>query len=860
MGNSAVVSVAGAADVGADLYVAALHFSNGDGNDSGSESFAVETRIADRIQLMAGEEPSYAIVQIPMASWPDEDAMAVAAVRGGPLDRAKMNTRATISHQAIAGMSVPILTGSVFRIGHDLGADAGVVAVIDDKWLLSKVFCFGQYQYDPIDRQYYFVAADELIFNQGGWPSCIDSPRGFPVFAPSPRYGWKAGDTKEPAVGSATSRARSWRVSDAIKYLRMVHYAVNKRPPIHGLYYGNSLVDDKCITWPASLGSVLAVSSGENRAERTLHDFRLEGLSLLQALALLGRRAGPFELYCAPGSRGGGGDNGNDVAAGPIGQTGLYQSLQAAFDTFASSLNSAFNTSFASINTALNAGSQLSLTAAINNYLDGSGISRDEYTSQFSIAYDKLQAVLAGSDASAYKADARAAYQAYIAELGAQLDGNLKRYADELGGQIATSESRAGSAQTFKALLQGSTEGKSTLSFVSYGRQSGGAKIEHTGISNGDLTTAMASNSVQRGNLGEDIKDYFHEVIVLGDAPCVETLLRTNIDTPSSATLIPAWASADETAWKAYINTNGKNRKAFEEACLLYPLVFAGYSMVTTDVNPDFNPWTKTKWEAQWQFRQRRKQKFRATLLTAINQSEASPANFMPREMPVEYSTNDGVTWLAAQYYNNLQLSYDRTIIMLTALRDNATPQTWKGSLLLPLAIEAADIRLTAVIEADWRLTGTARKGLDANHTEGRVYTEGERVFSYLATTKGGDFIEWLRQGAYPVGQAIPAAVRGTPQAAGTAYDFSDRAQAGKELFTDRTSDSSGRIVEHAIARQRGLRRIKGGGQIVYKQFEPGFLPGARFSGVLDGMDCGSGIVRSVTIEANAQDAILEIE
>ena len=720
MGNSADLSVAGAVDVGADLYVATFHCGQGDKSESGTGSIATVARIADRIQIQAGEEPSYAIVQIPMDSWPDEDAMAVAGVKGGPLDRIKLNSRASITHQSIAGVAVQILTGSVFRIGHDLGQDAGVIAIIDDRWLLSKVYCFGQHQYDYSEEKFYFVAADELIFNQGGWPNCIDSPKG-PRFTPSPRYGWTAADTEEDPPGEATSKARSWRVSDAMKYLRAVHYESAAESGITPFRrnYGKKMVNDLLVIWPKQLGQSLSVKNGTNRAERVLHDFRLEGLTLLQSMVLLGKRSGPFELYCGPSG-------------------------------------------------------------------------------------------------------------------------------DEAGAM---------------------NRGK--LSFISYEKTaSSGAGIEHTGIRGGDLTTAIAYNSVQRGNLGEDIKDHFHEVIVLGDPPCVETLLQTNIDTPASATLSPAWTAAQETAWRAYINTNGKNRKAFEEACLLYPLVYAGYSMVAPTINPGFNPWTATKWEAQWKNRQRFRQKFRATLLTAINSAE-NPSNFMPREMPVEYSINDRVTWVTAQYYSNLQLSYDRTTIMLTALRDNPVSQTWKGSLALPLAIEAADIRLTAVIEADWRTTGVCGVGVDENKTEGRVYTDGGQhaIFSYLATTKSGDFIEWLRQGAYPVGQLIPAATRGSPTVVGSAYDFTDKALKGKELFTDApfggagdNTGITGRIVEHAIARQRGLRRIKGGGQVVYKQFEAGFLPGARFSGVLDGMDVGAGVVRSMTLEANAQDCMLEIE
>ena len=163
--------------------------------------------------------------------------------------------------------STPILTGTITDAKNGM-QDTIIFTVQDDKYLLDKITCFGQIQFDPSvgDKggKKSFVASEPLVFNMFGYANCIDVTKidgegnrvatGEVAFAPTIRWGWKAGQTEEPEPGQAFDRARSFRCSDVASYLRSAHYDNPIRRPgngnVNGVYYGDPYVDSTEIIWP----------------------------------------------------------------------------------------------------------------------------------------------------------------------------------------------------------------------------------------------------------------------------------------------------------------------------------------------------------------------------------------------------------------------------------------------------------------------------------------------------------------------------------------------------------------------------------------------------------------------------------
>ena len=863
-------------DVGADLYIATFHTlkTESENEDGGTESFSTEARIAERIQLQAGEHPSYAIVTIPMDAFPlDEDAFVCAFVRGGTGDRIKFNTRCTIAYRyGVNGTLSAILTGTVVEMKHDASRDAVIVTVIDDRWILSRITCFGQLQYDPTKSgaKVNFISADPLIFNQNGMPDCMDTPKG-PRFAAFGFFGWKSTHHAEPSVGSAVQRARSWRVTDAIEYLRQVHYSASEWPGTGMLNYGTQegrWVPEQIISWPMGLGQQLVTSDKQSgtRYMRPLHHFSLEGLPLHSALNLLAKRAGPFELTMVPG--GTAGDNGNDVDAGLMAADpgGIYATLSAAFTSTVSTMNTAFNNSQDTFLAAIE-NSQQAMGAAIASFQAGLATKAPPGILNFrfgdSEEYKNLIREINNANVATYKADVLPTYQAYLQKIGMVLEGNAGMYAanntTDSTSTVATTET-SGGGESLKSVLKGLEESKSTIAFVSYDRKGGSNHLRIPGLSDETLDQAMGSNMIHGGYVTESIRNYYHKVLVLGDAPFFEILCDME-GSPEPGWEV-AWTPSDELALQNYIDENGQNRDAFEEATRLWPLVYCAYR-----VPEDFNYMQDSKWKDQFKYRGRKHPRIKSTLLTSMSDDETSdgnPANFQPRDIPIEAKI--GGTWRIVTYYNNLELSHDGSIVMLKALRDSDDHPTWSGAFTAPFDMAARSMRATLAIQGDFRLTaeagGTNEQG-DPNGTMGRVYSDhSSPITTYIAMSNPLDYIEWLRhESAQPVGSRIPAASRVFPA----------RCADGEELFTDRPTSSGnngqgkgalltdGRMVSHALSRLSGIKRIEHTGQIAFARYDPGIVPGVRISGITDSGIPVIGAYRSVTLLANSQEVLVEM-
>ncbi len=456
MGNIAKILMPNGLDIKCDILTAVFkqwgegsqdpsNEGYGDGSGSYGEEFAVEVRIAEKVVLQAGVQPSYAMVDVPMAAFGpgkyDELVYSVAFNARGPA-KLKMNTRCTVYASNPEGRSIPLLVGTVVKCSHGIKADNVIFTVYDDKWMLHKVTCFGQCQYDPIKDIYGFVADEPLIFNRFGFEDCLDTRWG-PRFAPSHRFGWKNDPLNgtdggseanqlqgEPPPGKAQHRSRSWRVVDAGRYLRDMHYgkSMTKRPPSFQKY-GMQTVGTG-VNWPESMHDLLHDNAG---TERILRNCVLEGLTLDMALSKLGQRAGAFELYCIPNGKSGGGDNGNDAGVGNGTVVGdAFAALQTMFDTNMAGMNAAFNAGYAVFSPAVQAAND-ALNDAVGVFQSATSISAQNTAAVLRNAHATLamQAKAAKDAASVgvFKDLITPAYQQYLATVGNALNGSPGHYA-----------------------------------------------------------------------------------------------------------------------------------------------------------------------------------------------------------------------------------------------------------------------------------------------------------------------------------------------------------------------------------------------------------------------------------------------
>lgn len=293
MSNARQVTQANAKDMLATSFDAEFAA----GEYSGSPTAIGRASYATSVTLVGGEQPSSAFVAIPIAgrSW-DEQAPTVALRQGGPVGRIPLKSRCrVILRKAGSRVAHTVMSGSVVEFRHQIATDSAVALVFDDRWLMSKVTVFGRATYDPIQQRAYFDGGSECVFNEMGWPNCLDTPYG-PMFAPSWRYGYKSqSDYTEPDKGAATTRARSWTVQDVIDYLRNQFYS-GGQTPVSTVYVGTNKLAG-WVGWAKSASEML----GSNR---TVQNFSLQSVTLLRALQQTARRAGPYDLYLHPGAFG----------------------------------------------------------------------------------------------------------------------------------------------------------------------------------------------------------------------------------------------------------------------------------------------------------------------------------------------------------------------------------------------------------------------------------------------------------------------------------------------------------------------------------------------------------------------------
>jgi len=277
----------------------------------GGEQLSPAIRHVSQCVLVAGEQPSYALVALAMADPWDELAPAVALCSDGPCDIIKPRTRARINWcRPGANATIPVMTGTLVQYRHDLTQDCAIGEVFDDKFLMSKITLLGAWTRNPeqdvtdssgvtTQGKAFFDAGRPCIFNQFGQPDCIEDAEGNVLFAPSYRYGYTTSEGaetfEEPPPGSvlALTKARSWRCQDIMRYLWQYcsNEGVKSFPAPYN--YGKSRLP-KVIHWAKNLGSDRI---GWDRVPR---HFVAENKTLLKASSDLCRKAGAYDLLMSP--------------------------------------------------------------------------------------------------------------------------------------------------------------------------------------------------------------------------------------------------------------------------------------------------------------------------------------------------------------------------------------------------------------------------------------------------------------------------------------------------------------------------------------------------------------------------------
>lgn len=252
--------------------------------------------------LNAGISPAHAFLSISVknlgaGAW-SETAPTVALRQDGPAGNIKLLARTEVSYTE-NGNTHTLLSGWLVSHLHLLHEDAVAPELYDDRLSLDRVKVHGRLIYDPQSQIFYWDSALKTIFNDLGFPNCIDSPIG-PVFAPGWLYGYRAevdgSDTTEPARGARTSRAGSWYGADAMDYFALVHSARKRGiiPPVPK-EFGNTLLTSY-INWPDNIGQAFT------SARKLSMDggFVVDDMTLLEAVHAVLKKQGAYDMDFLP--------------------------------------------------------------------------------------------------------------------------------------------------------------------------------------------------------------------------------------------------------------------------------------------------------------------------------------------------------------------------------------------------------------------------------------------------------------------------------------------------------------------------------------------------------------------------------
>lgn len=250
-------------------------------------------RYVTHVTLVSGEQFSYCMVGVPIETFGYEQAPTVALVKNSSVGRIRLRSRARCSYiDPDNKQTVTLMNGWLVQYYHSVDEDSCVAMIVDDRWSMTKCTVFGRLIYDPATQKTWYDTTDEATFNRDGLPDCLDSPGG-PCFAPGRIYGHSStAQYIEPGPGQAEAKSRSWRCSDIVSYLRRMHMTGRQASRAN---FGNPKLT-RWVQW----GSQICSSYSLPGFARTPKNLKLENESLLSALSIVARRAGPYDITMEP--------------------------------------------------------------------------------------------------------------------------------------------------------------------------------------------------------------------------------------------------------------------------------------------------------------------------------------------------------------------------------------------------------------------------------------------------------------------------------------------------------------------------------------------------------------------------------
>lgn len=397
-----------------------------------------------------------------------------------------------------------------------------------------------------------------------------------------------------------------------------------------------------------------------------------------------------------------------------------------------------------------------------------------------------------------------------------------------------------------------------------------GAKLYTAGFAAEHVGSCMNDGSVVKsGMVTESFVDGFDEAVIAGDGPVVERMVSTHDEGVGASKLENAWSEEDESAFKQYVDRYGDGtpklgtQNSFEQACKIWPLVYCAYRIpLGADI------WGDTKWAGMSNGGRPR---IKPAQLTGYQQDASNPRNWQPREIVVEYlkqyATEDETDvspdpdeWFEAARFDNLTLTADSTIAIVSALREPTPAQTWYSTITgtddstyRGSRMHARPVRIQMALEADWPITGVKGTGGGPEEDPNRIYARvnDEIRWTYTVFAEPMDYVEYLRHtDSRPVGQAKIEKI-GDSESQTT---FEARMSTNNELFTDRNDEETGRLPRHADLRNKDVKRVAVHASLNIEPIAIGMKPGLNIS-----LDGGgglpiAGVVKSVTFRADGGD------
>jgi hypothetical protein len=258
-----------------------------------------------------GNNPSYAMINIPTTSLQDENAGNLAFNEADLTDFAHGN-RVIIERKSSNGVLFPVFTGSISTVTHAVqpnGVDSLVITAHSDLLHLRNIYVVGSYRVEftgsvgPFSLA--FFQGEPAIFNKGGRPNRIRTQEGYSVFCQSDFNTQLDADIPDDSTESACY----WQLSHILEYIKQFYFTDNsvftskwgwiKTVDSSLIELGTlgSDIDTDALTDFNNTGAQGNTAKGTGRKGRQIS---LEGLNIASALELVLNSAGAWSYILTP--------------------------------------------------------------------------------------------------------------------------------------------------------------------------------------------------------------------------------------------------------------------------------------------------------------------------------------------------------------------------------------------------------------------------------------------------------------------------------------------------------------------------------------------------------------------------------